>query len=305
MNLHARSIIFAVILAPGLALACTAPAGAQSLFASEEFEYGSTPNLQFANGGSGWGGSWNKLSQIPTGVIPESLTWPNLLTRGGSAITAPYPSPDFTRYSRLLAPYSDPDDTVYISFLVRPNIGFGVTAGLSFGTMWDDTSMVMGVCPRGYYGLMTPPDTMHSDAAVPVAQDVTALLVARVHKNAGPPVSITWSLYVNPTVGSPEPAQPSATLTNSATTLPPAIFIYNDGGFSTDEIRFGPTWSSVLPALLVGDINGDGHVNVSDLLAVIGSWGPCPVPPTSCPADINHDGTVSVNDLLLVITNWG
>jgi hypothetical protein len=57
-----------------------------------------------------------------------------------------------------------------------------------------------------------------------------------------------------------------------------------------------------------GDANGDHHVNLNDLLAVISTWGPCPAPPTSCPADIappQGDGTVNVNDLLVVILNWG
>ena len=298
-----RPSILIVLVFTGL-LAWTSQARAQSLFASEEFEYGSTANLQFANGGVGWGGAWNKLSDIPTGVTAQSLTWPHLITRGGSAYTAPYPSTTFTRYSRLLASYSDPDDTVYISCLIRPNVGYGVTAGLSFGTMWDDTSMVMGLCPRGLYGLMTPPDTMHSDTAVAAAQDVTTLLVARVHKNAGPPVTLSWSLYVNPVVVNAEPAQPHATLTIPATALPPAVFIYNDGGFSTDEIRFGPTWSSVLPVTPPGDTNGDGLVNVIDLLAVINAWGPCSPPPASCPADVDQDGAVNVVDLLMVINNW-
>lgn len=57
------------------------------------------------------------------------------------------------------------------------------------------------------------------------------------------------------------------------------------------------------------DINGDGVVNVADLLAVITAWGACPTPPTACPADISPvpagDGQVNVADLLLVITSWG
>jgi hypothetical protein len=53
------------------------------------------------------------------------------------------------------------------------------------------------------------------------------------------------------------------------------------------------------------DINGDGVVNVDDLLAVISAWGPCPAAPPPCLADINLNGVVNVDDLLMVITNWG
>ena len=49
------------------------------------------------------------------------------------------------------------------------------------------------------------------------------------------------------------------------------------------------------------DTNNDNLVNVTDLLAVIGSWGTC----TGCPADINNDGLVNVTDLLAVIGAWG
>ena len=49
------------------------------------------------------------------------------------------------------------------------------------------------------------------------------------------------------------------------------------------------------------DVNGDNSVNVTDLLAVIVSWGPC----DGCPADINNDDQVNVADLLAVINAWG
>lgn len=57
-----------------------------------------------------------------------------------------------------------------------------------------------------------------------------------------------------------------------------------------------------------GDVNGDGSVNVADLLAVITAWGACPAAPATCPADVSPtggDGQVNVADLLFVITNWG
>ncbi|MDG2200537.1 MAG: dockerin type I domain-containing protein [Phycisphaerales bacterium] len=51
-----------------------------------------------------------------------------------------------------------------------------------------------------------------------------------------------------------------------------------------------------------GDTNGDGTVDVMDLLAVIQAWGACS---GDCPADLNGDGTVDVMDLLMVLENWG
>ena len=55
-----------------------------------------------------------------------------------------------------------------------------------------------------------------------------------------------------------------------------------------------------------GNINGDGVVNVADLLAVINAWGPCPNPcPPNCAADVNHDCVVNVADLLTVINGRG
>jgi hypothetical protein len=49
-----------------------------------------------------------------------------------------------------------------------------------------------------------------------------------------------------------------------------------------------------------GDVNGDGFVNVTDLLAIMDVWGPC----EGCPADLNGDGVVDVTDLLEVVGNW-
>ena len=49
------------------------------------------------------------------------------------------------------------------------------------------------------------------------------------------------------------------------------------------------------------DVNGDGVVSVTDLLALIGDWGPC----GGCNTDIDGSGTVDVSDLLTVIGDWG
>lgn len=49
------------------------------------------------------------------------------------------------------------------------------------------------------------------------------------------------------------------------------------------------------------DIDGDGMVNVTDLLALLAVWGPNP----QIPADINGDGQVDVQDLLELLAAWG
>ena len=55
------------------------------------------------------------------------------------------------------------------------------------------------------------------------------------------------------------------------------------------------------PACLA-DTNGDTQVNVTDLLTLLASWGPCPAP---CASDSNSDGNVNVTDLLALLAAWG
>ena len=49
------------------------------------------------------------------------------------------------------------------------------------------------------------------------------------------------------------------------------------------------------------DINGDGVVNITDLLALLSAWGSC----AGCPEDINGDGVVNITDLLALLSAWG
>ena len=52
-----------------------------------------------------------------------------------------------------------------------------------------------------------------------------------------------------------------------------------------------------------GDIDGDGGVGTSDLILLLGSWGPCD--DTCCPADLDEDGLVGTGDLIELLGNWG
>ena len=56
---------------------------------------------------------------------------------------------------------------------------------------------------------------------------------------------------------------------------------------------------------ILGDLDGDGIVGISDFLMLLAAWGPCDKPcPPSCAADLDDDCTVGINDFLMLLANW-
>jgi O-glycosyl hydrolase len=72
----------------------------------------------------------------------------------------------------------------------------------------------------------------------------------------------------------------------------------------------GKVWTSCLASLYVsastsssgkvGDINGDGAVNIFDLSILLSHWGT-----SDSASDLNHDGTVNIFDLSVLLSHWG
>lgn len=81
------------------------------------------------------------------------------------------------------------------------------------------------------------------------------------------------------------------------------------GNFTSWSLDITVSGGPACPANIVNSGTSAGRVDVDDLLAVIGGWGPCPAPPALCPANIVNTGTslnrVDVDDLLAVIGQWG
>ena len=102
---------------------------------------------------------------------------------------------------------------------------------------------------------------------------------------AGHDVAFTYA-----TVTNPETAFPNAAFWNHYATGEAGVEIIDD--FTVRECG-----AAACPA----DVDGNQQVDVSDLLAVLLSWGPC----AGCPEDVDGDGVVGVGDLVLTIAAWG
>lgn len=69
--------------------------------------------------------------------------------------------------------------------------------------------------------------------------------------------------------------------------------------FASDNMTFQVIQQTSIP----GDVNGDGHVDISDVTLVILWWNQ-PSPPAPANVDINHDGVVDISDAAIIGLNW-
>jgi hypothetical protein len=245
-------------------MALTGSAAAATL-AYDGFGNGPLPDLAGSTGGTGWSGAWQDYSSgLLTGIAGAGLSYPGLATTPGAAVTSQslYWT-EWTDYFRTLAPYSAPDNKVYISYLFRPDTGYGSFGGLQIGTY--PRQVQFGAIPGYYlYGLRIGHYGFYP-SNIPEVQGVTAFLVLEIQANPATQQA-TYRLYVDPTAGAPQPAYPSVEAALTGVGLPTEIELYNDGGVTTDEIRVGTTWASVMPAAIHrGDLNCDGVVNTFDI----------------------------------------
>ncbi|MBM3975602.1 MAG: hypothetical protein FJ299_01275 [Planctomycetes bacterium] len=230
-----------------LTLALMAPASvmvAQQI-AYDGFQNGPVPDLSGSTGGTGWTGAWLDTSTDPTAIAGPGLAYPGLASQPGAAVTPTgsgvYP---MSVYQRSFA-VPPGGDTLYVSFLMRDDSAFGIWGGLSFGQY--PKKMYVGSPPGMYaFGLMMS-EGLGDITNHPLVPGATTLVVVKITKPAGSS-SGTYRLYLDPQVGSAEPAFPDAAYSIGMAALPTSLQIDNGTGFTTDEIRVGTSWSAVLPA---------------------------------------------------------
>ena len=112
------------------------------------------------------------------------------------------------------------------------------------------------------------------------------------------------------------PTLTNCTFTSNTATFGGGMYSYNSSspaltdttvcGNSPNQIsgawtdNGGNTIADVCPWDCPADVNQDGVVDVTDILALVGAWG------SSGPlGDINDDGTVNVVDLIMMLKSWG
>ena len=234
-----------ILAAPLLALSSSL-AHAQ-LVAYDGFGNGPKADLAGSTGGTGWNSGWASGSTDVTAIAANGLSYSNLASTSGAARTpvaqGVWPSSIYAR-SFPATPVGVHD--LYVSFLMRDDAGWGSWGGLSFGQY--PYKMTVG-SPLGYYsyGLMMS-QGLGDVSNKPLVVGETTLVVVKITRNpAGP--GVTYRMFLDPQIGSSEPSFPAATFTlGMVTGLPTSLSIDNGTGFTTDEIRVGTSWNSVLPA---------------------------------------------------------
>jgi len=215
------------------------------LIAHEPFDYVADSGLINLDGGTGFSGPWTSISGTNYIIAGGSLTFSPLCVSGGR-MHSPVGLRQMAR--PLAASFGADGSTRYFSFLLRPegvlNGGdLGGFHGLQVGNLFIGK-------PGGAGGGVLAPYVLEQvggagqvlSPIVPVI-DETVLLVVKAEFVAG---NDTFTLYVNPTPGLPEPAAGTVKSDLDLGTSD-SLLIYSGGAFSLDELRVGETFESVTP----------------------------------------------------------
>ena len=256
---------------------------------------------------------WNSI----TDVAPlAGLTQLTQLYLGNNTITDVSPLADLTQLTQL---YLDNNSITDISPLVALNLT---------GTEWNDTGLSLYNNPLSYASINThiraiqakgivvnftnrahpvllkiSGDAQEGFAGNPLAAPfIVEALDARGRPMRG--VSVTFAMDTGEGTFDPTTTKTDAegraqtTLTLSWT--PGTYTLRATATGIKPYVEFTAT-AIVLPNRLAADVNGDGVVDVEDLLLVAASFGDAPAPGTMPDTDVNDDGEVNDADVVLVL----
>jgi hypothetical protein len=223
--------------------------------AYEGFDYSPGVVLNGNNGGTGFSGPWapggfNASLHDNYDIAAGSLTFGSLQVSGNRVH-----SPAVNAIAGLTRPLSPcvgtPGTTRYFSFLLRPEdtLDAGIFNGF-FGLILHQPSanpeLFIGKPGGGAvhdYVLENRGGANQVASGVQVEVGKTAFLVIKAQFTES---NDTFTLYMNPTPGCPEPGQGivKQDIDNGIIT---ELTIYSSGEFSMDELRVGNTFADVTP----------------------------------------------------------
>ena len=224
----------------------------------EGFDYVPGTDIREQSGGTGWavGSKWagyDPQATWPGLVTSSGLSYGNLAIKGNALTTATTPGTNppssSALYWRNLPQFGQEGSTLYVSFLFRPETGFGYYGGIN---LTDDYGRGIFIGKSGApgfanYGLEGPLNDIDS-SGVPVTAGETVFIVLKAQFLAGNDI---YSIFVNPILDGVEPV-PSASKTDfdpvPGSPLVGTTLIFNNYGYYTiDEIRTGTTYADVTP----------------------------------------------------------
>ncbi len=232
-----------------------------TIIAYEGFSYTPGLNLSGRNGGVGFSSAWSGSTTNYT-IGPNSLIAPpigGVPTTGNRVIGAAIATgaTSFAAMTRdLFTSLGAAGNTNYFSFLIQPGemvpgslggsfISLALASNAGGGTLFFGVPGVSNNSQRRYaIENLGGGGRVFSNVNVIAGQ--SALLVVRADFNPNPQLPDTFTFFVNPTPGLPEPSL-FWRKTDLNLLSVDRLFIQSSGAFSIDEIRVGTTFADVVP----------------------------------------------------------
>jgi hypothetical protein len=226
------------------------------LVAYDGFDYGPIgADLLSANGGVGFMGSWRAggfNASINTNYdLTDDLLSFGPLVRTGNAVRTAAVNSIAGVMRDLTQPLGQGGTTAYVSFLIQPEgvLHAGAFNGFLGLVLESPTEPELFVGKPGagaidHWVLEDRGGSGQFASGVETTSTATALLVVKAEfAVAG---NDTFTLYVNPTLGDPEPAT-GVVKSNANVGTVTGLTIYSTGAMRIDEIRLGETFADVTP----------------------------------------------------------
>ena len=217
------------------------PQAHAALTAYEPFNYtiASQVNAQTGGGSFGFSTAWSggsAGSTVGSGSLPGFNPVGNRATMNANSLTTP-----LTR--TLTAPLGISAGTTYFSYLLRPQASIG-TKSAELQLNGSAASVGFGLKSNSGAYLIDQVGTAQTTSSSTATVNSPILLVLKAVFGAGA-ASDTFSLFINPGVGSTEGAADATRSFNVGTIS--GLSITGNLAFSVDEIKVGTSYADVVP----------------------------------------------------------